>query len=557
MGNLSNMVCCCPNQELHQKHSIVQVKDLKSEGNYNNTIKDSKKIKKSTTLEEIEIKAATGVYERKTNPNDMYEFIEELGEGAFGRVVKVRHKKTDEIRAMKVIMKDQLQLDTEMDEAQLEEIANEINILKSLDHPNIIKVYEYFDYKDKIYIINELAPDGNLFELLKEKKKLYEPLALKILHQILSSVCYLHSENVVHGDIKPENIMIDNYHNCQFSNKKTPSANDLKGFDIKLIDFGTSKVYSKEGIFDKLVGTSFYVAPEVILGSYHRQCDLWSCGIVLYVMLSGDLPFYANEDQEVFEMIKNQKIDFKLREFTDISSESMKLLKSLLEKDPLERITADNALNHECFNMLNKLEKKEKDINIKKQISKNALARLGTINNQKTSKFSQAITTFITHNFLSKEVSRKHAEIFKALDENGDGRLTNKELTDGYTKAGYNYLPEEIDAIISSIDKDNNGYIELEEFISSAVNLNILLSDTNVKLAFETIDTDNSGSISFQEISQFIGGGELDENLMKKVVEQVGKTSEDEFEYTDFKNIMEILKSSDLKIDEEEDEDDY
>ena len=550
MGNLSQIICCCPNQQLQQKNSIVQVKDLQTD-NDEDEVKNNKKYKKINTIGEIEIKTATCVFERKTDPKDMYELIEELGEGAFGRVVKVRHLKTDGIRAMKIISKDSLQLDTDCDE-QLEEIANEINIIKSLDHPNIIKVYEYFDYKDNIYIINELAPDGNLFNLIEDKHFLCEPLALKILQQILSAVSYLHSENVVHGDIKPENIMIDNYHKCTFSNKKNPNANDLKGFDIKLIDFGTSRIYSKDHVFNKLVGTALYVAPEVVLGGYHRQCDLWSCGIVFYVMLSGVLPFMANDEDEIFEMIKNDKIDFKLKEFKDISVESMKLLKSLLEKDPLERIT--NALSHDCFKLLNQISKTEKDsIIATRQFSKNALSRLSITTNQ--NKFSQAITTFITHNFLSKTVARKHAEIFKALDENGDGRLTTKELTEGYTKAGFMYQPEEINQIISIIDKDNNGYIELEEFISSSVDLNILLSDTNVKLAFETIDTDNSGSISFKEISHFIGGGDLDDDLIKQVVEEVGKKAEDEFEFKDFKNIMEVLKSNEKKIDEEDDDD--
>ena len=365
-------------------------------------------------------------------------------------------------------------------------------------------------------------------------------MALRILHQILSAVKFLHSENVIHGDIKPENIMIECYNNCVFSNKKEPTAKELLGFDIKLIDFGTSRMFSKANVFNNLVGTAYYLAPEVILGAYHKQVDLWSIGVVFYLMLSGRLPYNSENDDELFEMIKNNEPNFSHKEFKSISKESMNLLKQLLEKDPIERINAKNALNHQCFKMLDSILIKNKDKLIDRQYSKVALKRLGTVNSKH--KLQSAITTFITHNFLSKEVAIKHKEIFKALDIDGDGRVTTEELINGYSKAGFEYSEDEIKKIIESVDKDNNGYIEMEEFISASVDINILLSDTNVKLAFETMDLDNSGSISFDEISNFIGGGDVDKEIIVKVVEEVGKSQEDEFTYEDFQKIMNVFK---------------
>jgi calcium-dependent protein kinase len=529
MGVIANsFVCCCPDQT---RHHIVKLEDIEDD----DTNKYNKKFSKATTLDEIGIKASTSVIKREANPESLYEMIEELGEGAFGRVVKVKHLKTGEIRAMKIV--DKGLLNDGFDE---EEIANEINILKSLDHPNIIKVYEYFDYKTNLFIVNELIPNGDLFKLIEQKTLLCEPLALRILQQMLSAVHFLHSENVIHGDIKPENIMIDNYNNCSFGNKKNPTYEDLFGFEIKLIDFGTSRIFSKSKVFDKLVGTAYYVAPEVILGGYHKQCDLWSCGVVFYVMLSGRLPFMSEDEEELYEMIKNSKPSFNLKEFKDTTELSLDLLKKLLEKDPIERITAKNALSHGAFNILGSIRNKKNGETVNKTFSKNALKRLGTV--KKNQKFQQAITTFITHNFLSKDIATKHKEIFKALDIDGDGRVTNDELVEGYKKAGLSYSDEEVQMIIKSVDKDNNGFIEMEEFISASVDLDVLLSETNMRLAFETIDLDNSGAVSFEEVGKFVGGGEIDEELMKQIVADVGKSPEDEFTFEDFKSIMQMLK---------------
>lgn len=148
---------------------------------------------------------------------------------------------------------------------------------------------------------------------------------------------------------------------------------------------------------------------------------------------------------------------------------------------------------------------------------------------------------------MSKEIASKHKNLFKALDKDGDGRLTASELIDGYAKAGYNYKKEEIEQIIHSVDKDNNGYIELEEFISASVDINVLLSETNIKLAFETIDIDNSGKISFDEIASFLSGDDstlIEDEVMCKIIEEVGKEKTDEFSLEDFTKIMTVLKNS-------------
>jgi calcium-dependent protein kinase len=519
----SSFTCCCPHRP---KHMVVEEKDISETDSISRTKK-----KPSSTFD-IDIKTGTNIIKRNTNPEDVYDQIKELGEGAFGRVIKVQHKKTLEFRAIKIIDKTML-----LEDFQDSEIENEIDILKKLDHPNIIKVFEYYDYNNNIFIVNELIGDGDLYKLIEELKVLNEGLALRILNQMISAITYLHSEGVFHGDIKPENIMIDNYKKCRISNKASES--EILGFDIKLIDFGTSKMFNKPKVFHNLVGTAYYVAPEVILGGYHKQCDLWSCGVVFYVMLTGCFPFNGETDDEIYQKIKYDKPNMNIKELKNISPESIDLLTQLLEKDPIERISAEKALEHSAFVKLKTLLKK---CNQNLMHNNNSQMIMKKLKKSRTSKFHQAITAFITHNYLSKEVRLKHREIFKAIDLNGDGRITKEELIEGYAKIGCEYTTQEIEDIIANIDRDNNGFIEVEEFITASVDINVLLSDTNIKLAFETIDRDGSGLVSLDEVGKFVGGEDYDKDLIKLVIEEAGKDPEADITYDDFKAIMLTLK---------------
>lgn len=533
MGNSFSISCCCPQEPKTKctkldENALKQINDQSEE-----TIR-----KKTTKSSGIDIKVGTSLCKKVTNPNDTYEELKELGEGAFGRVIKVKHKTTGELRAIKIIDKTMLHEDLEDND-----IENEINILKSLDHPNIIKVYEYYDYNNFIFIVSELISDGDLFKLIEEQKILSEILSMRILFQILSAVNYLHSENVFHGDIKPENIMIDNYNKAKINNKNIET--NLFNFDIKLIDFGTSKMFNKPKVFSNLVGTVYYVAPEVILGGYHKQCDIWSCGVVLYVMLTGRFPFDGDVEDEVFNKIKYNSPDMSLKEIKQCSPEVRDLLSKMLEKDPLERINAFNALHHKAFNTLLK-RKSEKD---KDTLSRsNSINVLKNLKKSKTGKFNQAIAAFITHNYLSKEVALKHKEIFKAIDLDGDGRLTKQELIEGYNKIGSSYKPEEIEDILTNLDRDNNGYIEEEEFIAASVDINVLLSETNMKMAFDSIDIDKSGAVSLDEVGRFIGGEEYESELIREVIIDAGKDPNKEITFEDFKGILEKLKKESEKI---------
>lgn len=479
----------------------------------------------------IDIKLGNNIVKKQINPEDLYEEVKKLGEGAFGKVILGRHRQSNELRAIKIIKKENLQ-----DEISDNQIENEINILKSLDHSNILKVYEYFDYCDSLYIVNEYIGDGDLFSLIDREKFLKEPISLQILYQLLSAISYIHSNNIFHGDIKPENIMIERMDKVRI-NKETKDK-DLLSFSIKLIDFGTSKIFNRRKVFHNLIGTANYVAPEVVFGGYNKQCDIWSSGVVLYVMLFGEFPFDGETDEEVFSKIKNS---FPEIEKKVVSQETKDLLRRMLEKDPYERISASDALVHKAFKDIRLIQEEEK-----KRIFSNTKTKtvFHNLKNSKSIKFNQAVTAFITHNFLSKEISQKYKNIFKAIDINNDGKVTAVELREGFLKSGFFYSQDEVDSIIEGIDRDNNGYIECEEFISASADLNVLLSENNVKYAFETLDVDGSGFISFEEIGKFIYGDEFENNklFVENIIVEAGKDPSKEIGFEDFKDILLCLK---------------
>lgn len=537
MGNLhSSLLCCCPKP----KHFIIKEGEYNKKDSYEEImIKNKEILRGRSTIDRVMIKPGTTVFRKESDPELVYKDIKLIGEGSYGKVIMASNILTGSIRAVKIIEKSYLK-----EEYGNNEIENEIKILKSLDHPNIYKVYEYFDYDNSLYIVNEYIGGGDLFSLITKENYLKEPISLMILYQLLSAVAYIHIENIFHGDIKPENIMIDLFEDIKLT--KNTNNSDLFQFHIKLIDFGTSKMVKKVKVFKNLVGTSNYVAPEVILGGYYKQCDLWSCGVLLYIMLSGCFPFGGDTDEEVFENIKNESPSYDLKIFESISNETIDLMKKLLEKDPYERISAIKAIEHDAFKPIIKL-KKEEDSKILKNRHTSTIMK--KMKKPKTLKFNQAVTAFLSHNFLSKEMRIKYENIFKAIDKNNDGRVSREELKEGFIQSGINFTQEEIDLIINNIDIDNSGYIECEEFISASADLNILLSEGNIKFAFDSIDLDKSGHISVDEIGKFIFGEEniTDKELIKRIITQLGKDCEKDMTFDDFRDIMNSLKESNFE----------
>jgi calcium-dependent protein kinase len=199
------------------------------------------------------------VKERNIDPLTLYDELNMLGEGAYGKVVKVRHKVSKVLRAMKIINKDKMSLGSEEEEA----LINEINVVKSLDHPNIMKVYEFFNKDNSLYIISELLSGGELLDKINEAGNLNEDVSSFLMKQIFSAVDFCHQKGMIHRDLKPENILIESE---EEANKEF--------FTVKIIDFGTSGKLKSGEMFNLTVGTPLYVSPEVLKNKYNEKCDM-------------------------------------------------------------------------------------------------------------------------------------------------------------------------------------------------------------------------------------------------------------------------------------------
>jgi calcium/calmodulin-dependent protein kinase I len=258
-------------------------------------------------------------------PVDRYFDItqEILGSGYFATVKVGIDKKTGERVAVKIIDKRKVEESPQL-------LENEITIMKKIRHPNIVALKAVFDAPDSLIIIMELMQGGELYEKIVEKKHFSEKDASLLMRQIFDALAYLHSIGVVHRDLKLENMLLA---------KKD-------GLEMKLADFGLSKLYSGQAL-QTACGTPFYVAPDILMGTgYGNGVDMWACGVLLYILLSGRLPFHADNDADLFRLIMEGKLVFKSPQFDSVSKDAVDLIKHLLVVDPEKRYTAKQALEH-------------------------------------------------------------------------------------------------------------------------------------------------------------------------------------------------------------------
>eukprot|EP00871_Galdieria_phlegrea_P002514 jgi/Galph1/3263/GphlegSOOS_G1922.1 len=261
---------------------------------------------------------------------DFYSIGDVLGVGAFGTVRVAYDKESGEKVALKVIKKDNFK------DKDLDHLQREVEILKTMQHPNIVQTYDIFETKTRIYIVLEYMEGGELFNAIANAGHFSESDARDIIREILHGVGYLHRRGIVHRDLKPENILL----------KSTQWP-----LQIKIADFGLANfTVGEDGCPRALtttIGTLGYVAPEVFLKqSYGTAVDLWACGVILYIMLSGKMPFFGKNEMECFKRNVRGQFSFPTRYWKDISKDAKDLIRKLLEVDPNKRLTVEQALEH-------------------------------------------------------------------------------------------------------------------------------------------------------------------------------------------------------------------
>ena len=310
---------------------------------------------------------------------------------------------------------------------------------------------------------------------------------------------------------------------------------------MKLIDFGCSKIFSpqRRTTFEDTIGTLVYCSPEVLNNHYDQKCDVWSCGVIMYILLSGKFPFYGKTEEEITKKILFGELNFNNKYFDNVSENAKDLISKCLIRDKSKRISVKEALNHEFF----KGELDIKNIFEDEVETKNVLNNL-KINSRQTSKFYQIVLTYLSYNFADKEHLQKLRNIFYKIDLNMDGKLSKEELYKAYKEAGIDITKEQLQKIMRSMDFDGNGYIEYEEFIRVTLPKEQLFTDINLKNAFDMFDKDKNGTISFDEILEVIGTDkELDKNVIEDLKMEVSYDGNKEIDFKHFKDFMLGLKN--------------
>ena len=457
-----------------------------------------------------------------------YQKIKKLGEGAFGEVWLVQNKLLGKLFAMKIIEKSPY--------SNIDGIKNEIKILKQLDHPNILKILQFHLTSDKFYIITDYCPEGELFNEIDKKNIFSERETSFIIYQILSAIRYCHKMRVVHRDIKPENIMI--------------MGREQNGLlQVKLIDFGTAKLFSEGQKNKALVGSSYYIAPEVIRGKYDESCDLWSIGVIMYIMLMGTPPFYGEDDDEILKSVTVGKYDTKLSTYKQLSPNAKDLISKLLKYNPSERITAKDALMHPWF----KTSEFTNSYRVNTLRISDANLMIKNLENYKSNNIIKcAVLAYLVHQNTNIKECVDASKLFTDIDLNKDGKLEKNELEYAYMKYnGLNQSQAQIKAniVFMNIDTDNNGFIESEEFIRACINPNIFTSENYLKFAFDYFDNDKNGRISIQEVENkfYQSSKNKNENTrmqLKGMFDQIDVNRDGNISFQEFASMIKGIISS-------------
>ena len=356
---------------------------------------------------------------------------------------------------------------------------------------------------------------GELFQRLadnaKHNKNYTEKDAAGIMKQILQAVNYLHSHGVCHRDLKPENIL--------FSSMEPNSQ-------LKIIDFGLSKVLKEiDQIMKGEVGTLYYMAPEVITGNYNEKCDVWSCGVILYIILSGHPPFYSKNEEKLKQKICSMKYNFDLPAFEKISDDAKDLIKKILVKAE-ERPTIAEVLESPWVKE-NAPRASKKEI----QVDWGHIKKYSKLN-----LVQKSIITFRAFHMTAKE-AKEYIEMFKMMDKNNDGVLTIDEIEKGikHCKLQINMSNEAIIQLFKDMDIDKNGLINYTEFVSALMDYEKEVKKEHIIECFNSYDADRSGKINFKEFCEIISPqDDKEKKELKELYDKFDNNGDGEIDFNEF-----------------------
>ncbi|OMO68647.1 hypothetical protein COLO4_29514 [Corchorus olitorius] len=449
------------------------------------------------------------VLQTKTgNLKEFYNLGRKLGHGQFGTTFLCVEKGTGLECACKSIAKRKL---TTLDD--VEDVRREIQIMHHMaGHPNVINIRGAYEDSVAVHVVMELCAGGELFDRIVKRGHYSERKAAGLARTIVGVVEACHSMGVMHRDLKPENFLF---------------VNEEEDSPLKAIDFGLSIFFKPGDILNDVVGSPYYVAPEVLRKRYGPEADVWSAGVIIYILLSGVPPFWGETEQEIFDEVLHGDLDFSSDPWPSISDSAKDLVSKMLVRDAKKRISAHEVLRHPWVQV--------DGVAPDKPLDSVVLSRMKQFSAM--DKLKKMALRVIAQRLSEEEIAGLK-EMFKMIDTDGSGQITYDELKIGLKRFGANLDESEFHALMKSADVDNSGTIDYEEFIAATLHLNKAEKEDHLFAAFSYFDKDGSGYITQDELQKACQEFGIEEIRLDEIIREVDQDNDGKIDYNEFVAMM-------------------
>ncbi|XP_066359065.1 calcium-dependent protein kinase 29-like isoform X2 [Miscanthus floridulus] len=401
-----------------------------------------------------------------------YQLGKELGRGEFGVTRRCTDTSTGEVLACKSISKRKLRSSVD-----IEDVRREVAIMRSLpEHPNVVRLREAFEDGDTVHLVMEVCEGGELFDRIVSRGHYTERAAAGVMRTIMEVVLHCHKHGVMHRDLKPENFLY---------------ANTSENSALKVIDFGLSVCFKPGDRFSEIVGSPYYMAPEVLKRNYGQEVDIWSAGVILYILLCGVPPFWAETDEGIAQAIIRSNLDFQREPWPKVSENAKDLVRKMLDPSPYSRLTVQQVLEHPW------IQNASAAPNIPLGEAVRSRLKQFTVMN----KFKKKALLVVAE-YLPAEELEAIRELFHMLDTNKDGHLTIEELRKGLRLIGHNVHDTDVDMLMEAADMDGNGTLDCKEFVTVSIHLKKIHSEDHLPKVFSYFDKNGSGYIEIEELKE-------------------------------------------------------
>ncbi|XAR69846.1 Non-specific serine/threonine protein kinase [Bertholletia excelsa] len=447
---------------------------------------------------------------------EFYNLGRKLGHGQFGTTFLCTEKSTGKRYACKSIAKRKLLTDDDVND-----VRREIEIMHHLSgHPNIISIKGAYEDAVAVHVVMELCTGGELFDRIVKRGHYSERRAAKLARTIVGVIEACHSLGVMHRDLKPENFLLVSQH------EDSP---------LKTIDFGLSVFFKPGETFSDVVGSPYYVAPEVLRKCYGPEADIWSAGVIIYILLSGVPPFWAEKEEDIFEEVLHGDLDFSSRPWPSISESAKDLVRKMLVRNPKKRLTAHEVLCHPWV--------RNDGVAPDKPLDPAVLSRITQFSAM--NKFKKMALRVIA-GCMSEEEIAGLKEMFKILDTDNSGQITFEELKVGLKRYGANLSESEIYDLMHAVDVDNSGTIDYDEFLAATLHLNKVEREDRLFAAFSYFDKDGSGYITQDELQQACEELGMDDFRLEEMMREVDQNNDG---CIDFKEFVAMMRKENDELD--------